>query len=454
MADEELEAFTAYSGTESLEEIAEYEGSNASRFAIAGTLDAGVGLDVSRPIVPLKIMARFGFDPDLPLRALRIDAEDRQVSELDYAAAMLREGASPDEDRRRTWRDLNEYADGRARLGFLVNGVVSTLERESVTASVATLNSHVGTRGGLGVRSDRPWNRMMRRGPSIDFPWRDAHLAFLRPTPVEDDIEGETIEWEGSSWAESGRDSLSDAARFGRTDDLRYAIITFAAWRVELARRSSDPIVRELAAAAFLRPSASIDASFETVGPRPPGVVTAERTSTMIHGTWGWKGDWWYPEGDFHAFIKGSSRPTLYGGGTEFAWSGAYSDQQREKGGKRFKRWADSIGGAAGLGTVFAHSYGAEVVARAVNSGAIVDELVLLSAPIHDHHRLMLDRVRRVIDVRLSNDIVLVLARAAQRLPEGKGVIEHIIERPFWSHGASHHPVVWRYEGIAASVGL
>jgi hypothetical protein len=332
--------------------------------------------------------------------------------------------------------------------------MVSTLERESVTASVAILNSNLGARGGLGAQPDWLWHRSHRGSPFLDFPGPAAARPALGPTPFEDDLEEGAIEWDGFSWARYGRDWLSGAARYGDIDELLFAITTLATWRVELAQQSSDPIVRELAAAVFLQPLTSIDANSEMVGKRPHGVATRERTSTVVHGTWGWKGDWWYPEGDFHAFVKGSFRPTLYDGGTEFAWSGAYRDRQREQGGKRFKRWADSIGGVAGLGTVFAHSYGAEVVARAVNSGAIVDELVLLSAPIHDHHLQMLDRVRRVIDIRLSNDIVLVLAHAAQRLPKGRGAIEHIVQRSFWSHSATHHPVVWQNDSIAASVRL
>jgi len=174
----------------------------------------------------------------------------------------------------------------------------------------------------------------------------------------------------------------------------------------------------------------------------------------MVHGTWGWKGNWWYSGGDFHGYVRDGYRNHLYEGGMEFSWSGAYSKGQRALGGERFKRWVDSAGGADGVGSVFAHSYGGEIVARAVNAGALIDEVVLLSAPIHSHHVAMCDRVRRVVDVRLRNDIVLVLARARQSLPARPNVVSHIIERSLWSHSASHEPDVWCREEIAASVAL
>lgn len=87
-------------------------------------------------------------------------------------------------------------------------------------------------------------------------------------------------------------------------------------------------------------------------------------------------------------------------------------------------------------------------------TGALIDEGVLLSAPIHIHHVAMCDRVRRVVDVRLRKDIVLVLVRARQTLPSRANVVSHIIERSLWSHSASHEREVWRGEGIAANLAL
>lgn len=89
-------------------------------------------------------------------------------------------------------------------------------------------------------------------------------------------------------------------------------------------------------------------------------------------------------------------------------------------GGNRFARWVHAVGGANGLGTVFGHSYGGEIIARAVNAGSKIDEVVFLSAPVHTHHRRMLSAVRRVVDVRLrSTSFSRLLAHRRSSLPLG-----------------------------------
>ena len=105
---------------------------------------------------------------------------------------------------------------------------------------------------------------------------------------------------------------------------------------------------------------------------------------------------------------------------------------------------------------MFAHSYGSEIVARAVNLGMKVDEIIFLSAPIHQPHIDMCPKVTRVIDIRLRNDLVLLLARARQKFPNPSpaNVISYKINRPFWSHSASHDPDVWQTENIASHVNL
>jgi hypothetical protein len=52
----------------------------------------------------------------------------------------------------------------------------------------------------------------------------------------------------------------------------------------------------------------------------PPGALVV---STMIHGTWAWKGDWWRPKGNgFHEYILRNHRPNLFSRGARFTWSG------------------------------------------------------------------------------------------------------------------------------------
>ncbi|WP_164477771.1 alpha/beta hydrolase [Nocardioides pantholopis] len=152
--------------------------------------------------------------------------------------------------------------------------------------------------------------------------------------------------------------------------------------------------------------------------------------------------------------MKQQFRPRLYSDGMEFSWSGSYSQKHRVTAGHRLSRWVRSHSSGAALGTVFAHSYGGEVAARAINSGAKVDELVLLSAPVNQHHIAALDRVSRVIDVRLDFDIVLALARENQRLPAHPSVTEFVIQKAFWKHGATHEPKFWDDEAVAVKTGI
>lgn len=224
-----------------------------------------------------------------------------------------------------------------------------------------------------------------------------------------------------------------------------------------MAINSSDSIVREMPHAVFMR---SYEQSDHMTGPPggPPHneskKYSTQRYSTMIHGTWGWRGDWWHPDGDFHSYIRGNFRSDLYCSGMEFSWSGALRRADRKKAGQRLKRWAQGASGQPRLHTVFGHSYGGEVVAHAVNAGMDAKEVVLLSAPIHSYHVTMAQRVKKVIDVRLRYDLVLTLAGARQKFPASSTVVQYTLNKNFLSHSATHDPQVWKNEAIAKHVGL
>ncbi|MEO6201257.1 MAG: alpha/beta hydrolase [Cryobacterium sp.] len=277
-------------------------------------------------------------------------------------------------------------------------------------------------------------------------------LAEIRDMESGEGTDLTPLDWRGQAWRRGVEEALDQVRTVWETSSLAAVVWSVAQMRVRLAQQSGDPIVRQIAAAANLQRLEPTDSPGEQT-PRTRGTETLERTSTMVHGTGDWKGDWWYPDGDFFEYIAALRRHNLYRGGGEFSWSGAISKRQRAQAADRFARWIDGVGGGH-LDAVFAHSYGGEVVARAVNSGALVDDVVLLSAPINQRHRDMLGRVSRVIDIRLKVDIVLILARAGQSLPDHPSVTRYIVDRPFWSHNATHNPQVWETEGIAAQVGL
>lgn len=447
--DPELEEFVIVSQPDSLRPETEFEGTNSCRMALAANLEPRYeGAAQTEPEPSPEDLASLGFDPELMFRFLGGERDEHESAELTYLDALPDWDAT--EVRYRAWNDLNDRGQLPARLAFLVSGLCSPLERKSVTAAVAILTSTSR------ARSDELLS-FARSRPSSDI------LSLIGPGLYVEDTEFPTL-WSADHWAETSSAWIRTAIGTSASSQLLGAIRLLANWRALAARRSEDPITREIAIALDLytgngRPPESATAtdagSNPDVGPAPvPVALGADRTSTMVHGTAAWKGDWWYPRGDFHTYIQMGFRNGLYGGGQEFSWSGAYRKKDRALGGERFARWAQAAAGDPGLGTVFGHSYGGEIVARAVNSGALVDEVVLLSAPIHQHHELMLDRVRRVIDIRLRFDVVLLAARARQKLPWRGNLVPFRVDRGMWSHGSTHHPALWEELGIAETVGL
>jgi len=217
---------------------------------------------------------------------------------------------------------------------------------------------------------------------------------------------------------------------------------------LDAAIRSPDPITRSLAFAAV----EPFDAGEGAVG-RLGATIRIEApephvVSTLIHGTWGWKGDWWRPGGAFHQFILGNHRPNLYARGARFSWSGAYSAKQRSLAARDFREWAHDIA-PHGLQTVFGHSYGGEVAARAVTAGTPVNELVLLSTPVAGPAESAVHTGVRMVDVRLRFDPVLAIAGTRQRVPRHPNVTEVLLDRWRLDHGATHSELVWKAEDIA-----
>ncbi len=442
--DEDLATFEVYSSAESVAEEPRYEGTNAARFAIAGSLDdhGPEASDDSSILLP-GTLDRFGFNPDLAALA-RPTAHRPLGGEIRYLTELVESGWTSVEARSRAWQDLNAGADPAPRLAFLVAGLSSALERESATAAVSLLGTMNAPPGAV--------------PPEIRFElWRmlDVEGRALWATPAlwsGDDTVPTPVDWRGQAWQAGVEVALGRVPVVWGTPSVAAVVWSVAEVRVRLAHLSADPIVRQIAAAANLQRLEPMESPAQ-VPPRPRRADTRPKISTMVHGTWGWKDDWWYPGGDFFEYVAGLRRQELYRGGGEFSWSGAYSIRQRMQAADRLARWIDGVG-AGHLDTVYAHSFGGEVVARAVNSGARIDDVVLLSAPVQRQQVDMLGRVTRIIDVRLAVDIVLILAGAGQCLPDHPSVTRYIVDRPFWSHGATHSPELWQTEDIAAKVGL
>ena len=387
-----LETYEVSADHDTIEPSERFQGTNAARFAIAATLAGGHGVRGSVAVVPPAVARRFGFGRTTPAApARRVDLHDA-----------LRGGQSITRIRREAWRAVASGSTDAAPL--LAAGLCSDLDRESVVAAVALI-------------ADAP--------PGTD----DLTLAFERP--------------DAAAWSVVAEEALRSAAS-GERQDLHATVRRLAAVRIAAARRATDPIVRELASAAELvsAPSARVPTPAAT---QPD---TRPTESTLIHGTWGWAGDWWYPGGAFHTFIRADVAPDLYAGGRPFSWSGRLDADERAVAGRRLERW---IGDGA-LRAAFAHSYGGDVLALAVRGGARVDTAVLLSAPADDLATAMIPRVRRAIDIRLRFDMVLALARAPQAFAADVPVERIVVDQPIWSHGATCEPALWRSEGLAERI--
>lgn len=493
MADGDPEEF-AIEASAPIGPSAETEGTNAARFAVLGALTTpvpGVLGGAIGPVAEADVLDRLGLGRLVEPVYQGLQSSDDTLSMESSFLLGYRDTWQEGGAREAAWAKLAEGGQGRARLMLLAAGTCSELERESVTAAVAL---HGVVRESTGWDEDRraPWDlRLFSR-------WRDwdAVLPWANPlSPMGDGFLEEmdagplpptTVPWDGPRWREASNTLLGAALE----EDTPAYLLTELDWlalrRIWLGLRSPDVVTRELAHSANLRAATAVtDAPGDPVGPtgdgtdtvrggpggpgdpsgpggaggsggsgpapRPPGI--GADLATMIHGTFAWKGDWWYPSGDFHAYIKHPHRPRLYDGGMEYSWSGAYSLRQRETAGDRFLRWTQGAS-PTGLGTVFAHSYGGEVAARAINRGAKVRELVLLSAPVNQHHIASIAHVDRVVDIRLDFDLVLWLAAAHQRMATDPKVRTLVIPGGFWRHGATHDPGLWARKGIAAQVDL
>lgn len=450
--EDELETFETFAHPESIAPRKEYEGSNAVRFAFMASLGLRSEDREREQGVAESYLENFGLNPEILNRYPEELLEQRMYNEAQFFINNFIWVSSSEEIRFAAFRMLGEDAQIDARLTFLVSGLASSLERESATAASAILSlipEPTRWESGLMLRNS-PYQRLFNLGLVPHF--RSISSYDVSPPDADGYLEI-PFEWDGRSWERYCLFWLNSIVRrISDPTELLATIRQVAELRVGLGQRSEDLVTRELSFASYLARANSETKLLPVVPLIAEGPATGH-VSTMVHGTWGWKGEWWYPNGDFHHYVALNYRSDLYGEGQEFAWSGAYSEKQRNMGGERFKRWVLKAGNF-GLRTVFAHSYGAEIVARAVNAGCRIDEAVFLSAPIHHHHRQMLQSVRRVIDVRLKFDIVLLAAGAGQCLPHATNVSEFKIDQNFWSHGATHNPKVWDHYGIASAVGL
>ena len=235
------------------------------------------------------------------------------------------------------------------------------------------------------------------------------------------------------------RDELTRVAAaaldFRLSTDPRLSIETLAR-----GTASNDELVREVAATALAR----ISPSHPSLGrlyaaSASPGQGEPSHTSLLVHGTFARSYTWWMPGGDFHQYLFGL-RPDLYGAPDRFDWSGRYSEAARAEAAVQLLDWVTARG-LDGL-SLFTHSHGGSVAMLATHGSLSVDELVLLSCPVHPEYAPNFANVSRTVSVRVKWDLVILADGGGQRF-EDPEIEEHVL--PIWfQHSATHSPDVWR----------
>jgi hypothetical protein len=409
------------------------------RIAGIATLFGGDG-SRAREVAPE--LASFGLPEGAVFAARGWDATEVRMPSL----------REPREDRGEAWARFTGTAAPEDALGYLIAALGSERERESAAAAAVLwrFGDDLFAPGSPWPGAPREWIE----GWMTAFGFRLRPLAGrVRLSPW--DTEDGPVPWDGDEWRQTFAQGIRvDAGTPGR----ELTVTALAGARLERAMLSPDSQTRELALAALI----PAPGDYEDVPAAGPASTKADPVSVLVHGTWGWKGGWWRPKSSFHSYVLTHYRTDLYSRGTKYSWSGAYSRKQRAQAALDFGEWAADVA-PKGLHSVFAHSYGAEVVALAMSDGTTVEDFVLLSAPVTAHVVAGASGAKHVIDVRVPFDKVLAIARAHQRLrgewaakrmPEHRNLTEVLLDHRGLGHGSTHEPDVWDDYDVAARGGL
>ena len=95
----------------------------------------------------------------------------------------------------------------------------------------------------------------------------------------------------------------------------------------------------------------------------------------------------------------------------------------------------------------FAHSHGGTVAHLATRQGVELDKLVLMAWPVHKRWYPDFTKVKRIIDIRVRLDLVILLDRGRQRFRTRKIKIEK--HRHGWfDHSSTHESAYWDDHGL------
>lgn len=476
-----FDSFDVFNSSESIVSTLENEGTNASRFAVLGSMNIGIhnsffGLNEE--------MGRLGFGQATISRAKQLSENGRSDDDRMRGIAALRQyeewwnriDTDLGDMRNRAWRAIDR-GHIEARVALLTAGLCSGLERESAVAAAALIGNIRVAIAGNPRRSSavrRFWLELYES--DVDHAvwphdlWPYLGLREGADFETHDSVPPDRIPWNRDHWATLTKLIFQSAnRRFGYEYSLLHVLSDVAWIRIKLAERSFDSIVRQFPQALFLQRwrTGHRGAVANVPTHSHASRLDVHHTSTLVHGTFAryLPDKWWDRKSPFDNYQASKYRTCINQDEDRFVWNSHYSERSRKRAGRDFRNWISTPASREALCTVYAHSCGAEVVAHAVNGGSRISELVLLSAPVNEYLEVAIPKIGRVYDVRLGFDIVLLLSQMAQSL---LGFDEHqfpsqiskdhsyryIGVKNLWSHGATHSEVFWDRENIAQEIHL
>ncbi len=109
------------------------------------------------------------------------------------------------------------------------------------------------------------------------------------------------------------------------------------------------------------------------------------------------------------------------------------------------KQWISDQG--LSVPDFFAHSHGGTVAHLATRKGLQFDRLVLMGWPVREKWHPDFSNVKRIIDVRVRLDLVILLDGGGQRFKTADFSIEE--HRHGWfDHSSTHEPAYWDDHGL------
>lgn len=217
---------------------------------------------------------------------------------------------------------------------------------------------------------------------------------------------------------------------------------------LEEGARSKDRLISRLALAAIGQIGPMGDVAKKKVIKQPASRKRNRKSDTAVvtHGTFAAGGDWYRPGGDFYEALK-SRRPDLHVHDQSYRWSGGYSDSARMDGSTGLRQWIPDQG--LTIPDFFAHSHGGTVAHLATKLSPAVqfERLVLMGWPVHKKWYPDFYKVKRIIDVRVKMDLVILLDGGTQRFKTSSSKVEK--HRNGWfNHSSTHESTYWDDHGL------